>query len=136
MPGRSSAADLRQHARQVVDELKGERRNRKIELFRTQRQRLGLAIRQIDPRQWTEASGERAAELVAGGADVGGALEFPQHRLQPFRRILGNSIQQERCGPAAQGTTLPGPQQGAVEKDWRGIRVRGHCRLVRRSRPG
>ena len=125
--GLQRAADLRQHARQIVDELKGERGNREIERFRLQRQRLGLAIRQIDPRQLTDAPGQRVADLIARRADIGRVVEFPQHRLQPLRHILGDAIEQERRRPDAQGARLPGAQQGAVEQDRRGIRVRGHA---------
>jgi hypothetical protein len=74
----------------------------------------------------TQASGQRVADLITGGADIGRAFEFPQHRLQPLRRILGNPIEQERRW-RAQGTILPRAQQGAVEKQRRGIRVRGHA---------
>ena len=48
--GLQRAADLRQHAGQIVDELKGQRGNHEIERFRLQRQRLGFEVRQIDPR--------------------------------------------------------------------------------------
>ena len=106
--------------------MKRERGHREIELLRLQRQRLGLAVGQIDPRQLTEATCQRVAELIAGSADIGRVVEFPQHRLQPFRRILGDAVEQERRR-RAHGTLLPGAQQRAVEQDRRGIRVWGHA---------
>ena len=63
--GLQRAADLRQHAGQVVDELKGERGNGEIERFRLAGQRLGLAVRQIDPRELIDAPGQRVADLIA-----------------------------------------------------------------------
>ena len=47
------------------------------------------------------APGQRVAELIALGADVGRGLEFPQHRVQPLRHILGDAIEQEGRGLAA-----------------------------------
>ena len=48
--GFQRAADLRQHAGQIVDELKGERGDDEVERFRLQRQRLRNRSRQIGPR--------------------------------------------------------------------------------------
>ena len=53
--GFQRTADLRQHAGQIVDELKCERGDGEIERFRPQRQRLGFDIRQIDARHVTDA---------------------------------------------------------------------------------
>ena len=47
--------------------------------------------------------------------------------MQPLRHILGDTIEQEGGGLAAQGARLPRPQQGAVEQEGCGGRVRGHA---------
>ena len=124
------AAYLRQRPRQIVDELKGQSGDRKVERFRLQRDRLGLDIRQIDRRELIDPIEQPGAELVARSPDVGRALELPQHGLQPFRRILGDAIKQKCRGLAAQSTITPRPQQGTVEQHRGGIRVRHYHALV------
>ena len=36
------------------------------------------------------------------GTDIGRRPEFPQHRMQPFGHVLGDSIEQESGGPDGQ----------------------------------
>ena len=46
-----------------------------------------------------DATGHPVADLISHGADIGRRLEFPQHRMQSFRKILGNAVEQKCCGP-------------------------------------
>ena len=120
--GLQRAADLRQHAGQIVDELKGERGNRKIERFRLQRQRLGLAFRQIDPRR-----ADRRARRARCGPDrprvpiSAASFEFPQHRVQaappcPRRRGRAGSrrARARARGPAGARSKARSNRMGAA----------------------
>ena len=60
-------------------------------------------------------------------ADFGRAVEWPQHRLQPLRHVLGDPVEQERRRPSAPGAVLPRPQQRAIEQDGGCIGVGGHA---------
>ena len=124
--GFSARRSLRQHAGQVVDELQSERGDHEIERLRRQRQRLGFHVRQIDAREAFDAAGQRVADLIADCADIGGVLEFAQHRAQPFRHVLGDAVEQESRGLPAPRAILSRPQQRAVEQDRRDARVQGH----------
>jgi hypothetical protein len=79
------------------------------------------------------AIGQSVADLIARRADIGSIFEFPQHRLQAFRHVLGDAIEQEGRGPSAHRARPPGAQQSAVEKDRSGSWVRSNEGLVRRS---
>ena len=57
--GLQRAADLRQHAGQIVDELKGERRDDEIERFRLQRQRFAFGIIETNASDGFEATAQR-----------------------------------------------------------------------------
>jgi hypothetical protein len=125
--GPQRAADLREHAGQVVDELKGERGNHEVERCRRQRQRFPLAIMKTDTSDGLEAVARRLAQRLAGRPDIGDIGKIPQHRTQAFGHILGHAVEQERRGPQPQRAGLPRPQQAEVEQIWQGVRVFSHA---------
>ena len=127
--GPQCAAYLRQRPRQIVDELKGQSGDRKVERFRLQRERLRLEVRQLDSRESIDALVQNVADLIARRTDVGRIFEFSHHRVQPFRDILGDTIEQKCRRTRPQCPRLPRPQQGAVKQDGRDVRIWGHARF-------
>ncbi len=79
--GFQRAADLRQHAGQIVDELKDESGNDEVERFRLAWERLRFEVRQLDPRESIDALVQDVADLIARRSDVGRILEFSHHRV-------------------------------------------------------
>ena len=124
------AADLRQHAGQIVDELERERRDGEIERFRLQRQRFGWV--EIDAPDRLEAIRDRLSQQFARRPDIGDIGKIPHHRLQPLFHILPDAIEQERrrSRHAARVPSARAAMRGRT--GW--VRRSGSkpCRLVRR----
>ena len=123
--GSERAADLRKHARQIVDELKGKRGNGKVERFRLERKRFGMI--QTYPDNGLETTARCLAEQFARRPDFRDVDKIPQHRMQPFFHVLDDAIEQEVGRPKAQRPALPRPQQGSVEQNGCVVRVWGHA---------
>jgi len=121
------ATNLRQHAGQIVDELKRERGDDEIERCRLEWERLGLLVRQVDTRELIETPGQRVANLIARRSNVSRALEFPQHGMQPLRHLLGDAIEQEGRRSKASRAILPRAQERAIKQDRRRGRGVSHA---------
>jgi hypothetical protein len=72
-----------------------------------------------------DAAGQGVADLLAGRTDVSRTFKFSQHRVQPFRDVPGDAIEQKCRRTEPRCPQLPHARQGAVEQDGRGGRVRG-----------
>ena len=113
--------DLGERTRQIVDELKGERGDRKIERFRRQPQRFGFV--RFEPGDGFETIGHGLAQQRARRPDFGGIGKLPRHRGQPLFHVLGDAVEQERRRAKAPRTVLPRAQKCAVEQGAGGCRV-------------
>ena len=132
--GLQRAADLRQRAWEIVDELKRERGNDEVERLRLQRR--AARIRGPADRSARVDRRARASALRTGSPGVPTSAACLNSRSTACSRsAMSSATRSSRnvAGPSRR-PRLPRPQQSAVEQDRRGIRVRGHAGLVRRSR--
>src|SRR6185437_15250372 len=120
------AADLRQHPRQVIDELKCQSGDHKVERLRLERQDF-LRIR-IDMLQTAETLAQRPAQQFTRRPDIGHVGKTPQYRAQALVNVVGHAIEQEGLRPELPRTALPPLQQRAIEQDGSGIRTGCHTR--------
>ena len=120
-------ANLRQHAGQIVDELKGEPGDDEIERLRLERQSFLFGIIQTYLGNGLEAIARRRSQHRARRPDLRDLSKIPQHRVQAFFHVFSDAVEQERGGLLLQCTALPHPQQGTVEQFWRGIWAWGHA---------
>ncbi len=128
--GPERAADLREHTGQIIHKLKGERGDDEVERFRLQRECFVVGI-EIDPGDGFEAI--TSSQALTRRPDLRDIGKFPQHRMKALCHVFDDAVEQEGGGTPAQRTALPRPQEGAVEQEGSGGRVRGHTRVVRRS---
>ena len=128
------AADLREDAGQIIDELQRERGYDEIERFLLKRQNFLRISQDIEVCEGFETVGERLSQGIAGCPDVGGLGKIPLHCGQPLRHLFGHTIEQEGDRPLFERTALPRPQQSAVKQGWRGgDRMGSHAGWLRRS---
>jgi hypothetical protein len=106
---------LRQHTRQVIDELQRKRGDNEIERGGCQRQRLCIGHRQRRRAQLPDIARERGTHLISRRAEIDPVVKFAQHRLLPLRHVLRNTVEQE-CRHPASRHGLPIAQQGTIEQ--------------------
>jgi hypothetical protein len=58
---------------------------------------------------------QSAAQRVRWRADIGGAVELPQHRRQTLGQFSGNTVEQKCFGAGRAGAPLSRTQQGSIE---------------------
>jgi hypothetical protein len=96
--GLQRAADLRQHAGQIVDELKRERGDARSSDSGCKRQRFGL-IRQIDARD-RRSDRQRRSQLIRPASRRRHIGKIPQHRVQPLAMSSATRSSRNVAGPA------------------------------------
>jgi hypothetical protein len=125
------AADLREHAGQIVDELEGQRGDHEIERLRRQTERFRLAEADRIDRSDTPAQG--VPEPVTRRPEIGRRRKAARYRLQTVRHVCGDTLEQERRRPRAPGARQPRGEQCAIEQVGSGGRVRCHAGWLRRT---
>ena len=74
------AADLRQHARQIIGKVQRKRREHEVERLRRKLQRFVGGIEHADARDRVEPARLQAAKSIPRRPDIGDVLEVAQHR--------------------------------------------------------
>jgi hypothetical protein len=111
------AYHLRQHARQVVDELQRQQRDREIDRLRRQLQRIAVDLRQLNGGKRRHLTAQRAAQLIARRRQIDTGVKCAFHRAETLHCIIDDAIEQERRRVELVRARPPHAQQSAIEQD-------------------